>query len=96
ANMFDSYFTKESFFPGAVYPDNPPKDSSVCLIEGSESDVDLSKPNKEINIGLMGGGSKKMPQLVYFSMMSKSKSVSKLLEAGADVDNLSTNQESAI
>ncbi|MEZ8603112.1 ankyrin repeat domain-containing protein [Vibrio splendidus] len=96
AHMFDSYFTKESFFPGAVYPDTPPKDSSVCLIEGSESDVDLSKPNKEINIGLMGGGSKKMPQLVYFSMMSKSKSVSKLLEAGADVDNLSTNQESAI
>lgn len=96
ANMFDSYFTKESFFPGAVYPDSPPKDSSVGLIEGSESDVDLSKPNKEINIGLMGGGSKKMPQLVYFSMMSKPKSVSKLLEAGADVDNLSTNQESAI
>ena len=96
ASMFDSYFTKESFFPGAVYPDSPSKDSSVCLIEGSESDVDLSKPNKEINIGLMGGGSKKMPQLVYFSMMSKSKSVSKLLEAGADVNNLSTNQESAI
>ena len=96
ASMFDSYFTKESFFPGAVYPDSPSKDSSVCLIEGSESDVDLSKPNKEINIGLMGGGSKKMPQLVYFSMMSKSKSVPKLLEAGADVDNLSTNQESAI
>ncbi|EHZ2900275.1 ankyrin repeat domain-containing protein [Vibrio vulnificus] len=96
ANMFDSYFTKESFFPGAVYPDNPQKDSSVCLIDGSESDVDLDKPNKKISIGLMGGGSKKMPQLVYFSMMSKPKAVSKLLEAGADVDNLSTNQESAI
>ncbi|HGS5146681.1 TPA: ankyrin repeat domain-containing protein [Vibrio parahaemolyticus] len=96
ANMFDSYFTKESFFPGAVYPDNPQKDSSVCLIDCSESDVDLDKPNKKISIGLMGGRSKKMPQLVYCSMMSKSKAVSKLLEAGADVDSLSTNHESAL
>lgn len=96
ANMFDYYFTKESFFPDAVYPDNPYKKSSVGLIDGGESDIDLDKPNKKISIGLMGGGNKKMPQLVYFSMMSEPNVVSELLKAGADVDKLSTNHESAL
>lgn len=58
--------------------------------------LDLTKPNKIFSVGMEGSLVKKMPQLVYFSMRNDFDAVARLLEAGADVNKLSSSNESAV
>ena len=95
ARMFDSYFTKESFFPNANYPENPHKSVGIWLAD-DDFTVDLKKPDKKLKVGKLGGLEKKMPQLTYFAMAHNSKAVSELLSKGADVNQLSSSNESAL
>ncbi|WP_337162892.1 ankyrin repeat domain-containing protein [Vibrio fluvialis] len=96
ARMFDSYFTKESFFPNANYPENPHKTVGMWFADDDDFAVDLKKPDKKLKVGKFGGLEKKMPQLTYFSMTHNSKAVSELLGKGADVNQLSSSNESAL
>lgn len=96
ARMFDSYFTKESFFPNANYPENPHKLVGMWFADDDDFTVDLKKPDKKLKVGKFGGLEKKMPQLTYFSMVHNTKAVSELLSKGADVNKLSSSNESAL
>lgn len=96
ARMFDSYFTKESFFPNANYPENPHKAVGMWCVDSNDFTVDLKKPDKKLKVGKFGGLEKKMPQLTYFSMVHNTKAVSELLSKGADVNQLSSSNESAL
>ncbi|OOE78346.1 hypothetical protein BZG25_12635 [Salinivibrio sp. ML198] len=96
SQLFDSYFTKESFFPNSNYPDNPHKAVGLWYVDDNDFTIDLKKPNKKLKVGKFGGLEKKMPQLVYFSMVHNTKAVSELLSKGADVNQLSSSNESAL
>ncbi len=96
ARMFDSYFTKESFFPNANYPENPHKSVGMWFADDDDFAVDLKKPDKKLKVGKFGGVEKKMPQLTYFAMNHNTKAISVLLSKGADVNKLSSGNESAL
>lgn len=96
SHYFNSFFTKESFFEGASYPESNNIKAGFCIVEELSHQVDLSKPNSVFSVGSDGGLIKKMPQLVYFSMTDNLKAISDLLDKGADVNILSSSHESAI
>jgi hypothetical protein len=96
AQDFDHYFTKNSFFPGASYPENPYTNTGMWWVDETAIDLDLVKPNKVLAVGEEGGLIKKMSQLVYFSMKNDTDAVSELLKQGADVNKLSSSNESAL
>jgi hypothetical protein len=96
SQYFAAYFTKESFFIGADYPNNSHHDCGVWMIDETSNNLDINKPNKMLSVGMNGGLIKKMPQLVYFAMRGDIEQVSVLMAAGADVNNLSSSNESAI
>lgn len=93
---FSSFFTIESFFPDAPYPKDPHDNNGVWMVDETAHQLDIKKPNKAFSVGMEGGLVKKMPQLVYFSMQDDIDAVSALLERGADVNKLSSSNESAI
>lgn len=93
---FTSFFTKESFFEGASYPENPHIKPGFWMVDESARQVDLNKPNSVFSVGMEGGLVKKMPQLVYFSMQDDLEAISALLNEGADVNKVSSSNESAI
>ncbi|EAQ65270.1 hypothetical protein MED121_18555 [Marinomonas sp. MED121] len=93
---FDSFFSKDSFFPDATYPSEPHKSSGPWIVVEDSYRLDLVKPDKMFSVGLIDGMSKKMPQLTYFSMMDEDDAVAQLLDAGANVNKLSSSNESAI
>lgn len=96
ARQFDFYFTKESFFSNATYPENLHKSVGVCHISDNDFSVDLKKPNKKLKVGKFGSQEKKIPQLTYFTMTHNTEVVDELLRKGADVNKLSSNCESAL
>ncbi|MEZ9537342.1 ankyrin repeat domain-containing protein [Shewanella sp. 10N.286.51.B8] len=96
SKYFDAYFTKESFFTGADYPENQHHNCGVWMIDETSNKLDINKPNKMLSVGMNGGLIKKMPQLVYFAMLGDIELVSALMDAGADVNKLSSSNESAI
>ncbi|UKA27475.1 ankyrin repeat domain-containing protein [Photobacterium damselae subsp. damselae] len=96
AQFFNSYFTKESFFPGAVYPDFSAVPYGVVL-DDQQHKLDIKKPDKVISVGMGGGLVKRMPQLVYYAWNADEDSVDALIEAGAHVDKIAkTSKESAL
>jgi len=96
AKDFTSFFTKESFFPDAVYPPLLQPNYGLWAVDESAHQLDLRSPNKTFKVGMEGGLIKKMPQIVYFSMMNNIEAVKKLIEAGADINRLSSSNESAL
>lgn len=96
SHQFSAYFPKATFFPGAIYPENPHQDYGPWFMDRVISTPDLKRPNKILNIGADGGMVKSMPQLVYFSKVGNIDAVQKLLDAGADVNKLSSVHESAL
>ena len=96
AKDFTSFFTKESFFPDAVYPPLLQPNYGLWAVDESAHQLDLRSPNKTFKVGREGGLIKKMPQIVYFSMQDDIEAVKKLIEAGADVNKLSSSNESAL
>ncbi|HIF9464876.1 ankyrin repeat domain-containing protein [Photobacterium damselae] len=96
AQFFDSFFTKESFFPGAVYPDFSAVPYGVVL-DDQQHKLDIKNPDKVISVGMEGGLVKRMPQLVYYAWNADEDSVDALIEAGAHVDKIAkTSNESAL
>lgn len=96
ARFFDSYFTEESFFPGAAYPILNSQNVGPWMVDETKYKLDLKSPNKMFNVGEQGSLVKRMPQLVYFAMSDDIESVEKLLDAGASVNKLSSSNEAAL
>ena len=96
SHYFTYFFTKESFFSGVSYPVNPHVKPGFWMVDKSSYQIDLNKPDLVFAVGMEGGLVKKMPQLVYFSMQEDLDSISSLLNKGADVNKLSSSNESAI
>lgn len=96
SHEFSSFFTMDSFFPDAPYPKDPHDNNGVWRVDETAYKLDIQKPNKVFSVGIEGGLVKKMPQLVYFSMLDDTDAISALLEGGADVNKLSSSNESAI
>ncbi|WP_181955836.1 ankyrin repeat domain-containing protein [Enterovibrio norvegicus] len=96
SQYFNAMFPKESFFSGSEYPGDPHENNGMWCVDETAHVLDLTKPNKSFSVGMEGGLVKKMPQLVYFSMLDDFDAVARLLETGADVNKLSSSNESAI
>ncbi len=96
AKDFERYFTPESFFYGVEYPQNPRESLGLFILDKKKKKVDIKNPNKEFTYRGNGERKKKLPQLVYFSMLNDLDSVSVLLDAGANVNRLSSDGESAL
>ena len=56
----------------------------------------LKRPDERITLKGDNGRIKKIPQLAYFAMFNKNDEVSALIKAGADVNTLSNDGESAL
>jgi ankyrin repeat protein len=96
AKDFNSFFTKDSFFPDAAYPPLVQPNYGLWMVDESAHKLDLRRPNKNFKVGMAGGLIKKMPQIVYFSMKDDIDAVKKLIEAGVDINKLSESKESAL
>ncbi|EHH1094054.1 ankyrin repeat domain-containing protein [Vibrio parahaemolyticus O1:K58] len=96
SQYFSAFFTRESFFPDAPYPKSPHDNNGVWMVDETVQLLDLKKPDKVFSVGMEGGLVKQMPQLVYFSMLEDGDAISTLLDSGADVNLLSSRNESAI
>ncbi|WP_258186233.1 ankyrin repeat domain-containing protein [Vibrio splendidus] len=96
ARFFDSYFTEESFFPGAGYPILHSQNVGPWIVDETKHKLNLKSPNKMVNVGEQGSLVKRMPQLVYFAMNDDIESVKQLLDADVSVNKLSSSNESAL
>ncbi|EPP5593285.1 ankyrin repeat domain-containing protein [Vibrio cholerae] len=96
SEFFNAMYPEESFFPNSVYPADPHENNGIWMVDEKAHVLDLTKPNKIFSVGMEGSLVKKMPQLVYFSMRNDFDAVARLLEAGADVNKLSSSNESAV
>lgn len=100
ANSFPVIFPLNSYFPGTEYlPTYAYKKRAIIEDETKRIKPDYKKPNK-----MIGFAGKRMPQLGLFSLLqinTKNEDkyleiLKKLLIAGADVNQLSSNGESAL
>ncbi|MDE1211535.1 ankyrin repeat domain-containing protein [Vibrio aestuarianus] len=96
ARFFDSYFTEESFFPGAEYPTLHCQKVGPWMVDETKYQLNLKSPNKMFNVGEQGLLVKRMPQLVYFAMNDDIESVKQLLDTDVSVNKLSSSNESAL
>jgi len=83
----DKFFVSENKLPKSVK--NPLLLN--CIDDEMPKEADLKKKNKSIDLN-----GKKYPQLVYFTEQRNIQEVKKLLEAGVDVNQLSSSSESAL
>ena len=100
ANSFPVIFPLNSYFPGTEYlPTYAYKKRAIIEDETKRIKPDYKKPNK-----MIGFAGKRMPQLGLFSLLQINSEnedkyleiLKKLLIAGADVNQLSSNGESAL
>lgn len=96
ARYFESYFTTDSFFPGADYPEFYGPRYGAWLVDETKYKVNPNTPDKMLSVGEQGLMVKRMPQLVYFAMNGDESAVNALIEAGADVNKVSKSNESAL
>jgi|TARA_R110002072_G_C7953267_1_gene533350 hypothetical protein len=93
---FTKIFPAHGGFPGAEYPQQEPDLLGSIFV----TDDDLAKkpsfkaPNRKIKIGQLR--QKRIPQLTYFVWRENADAVQKLLDAGADVNQLSEAGDSAL
>lgn len=93
---FPRIFPSDGAFPGTEYPQQEPDFLGSILV----TDEDLAKkpstkdPNRKIKIGQLR--QKRMPQLTYFVWRENADAVEKLLDAGANVNQLSDAGDSAL
>ncbi|MEP6220982.1 hypothetical protein, partial [Marinobacter sp.] len=93
---FPRIFPFDGAFPGTEYPQQEPDFLGSILV----TDEDLAKkpstkdPNRKIKIGQLR--QKRMPQLTYFVWRENADAVEKLLDAGANVNQLSDAGDSAL
>ena len=96
AKDFSSFFPKESFFPDADYPSLEQPNYGFLMVDESAHKLDLRRPDKNFKVGMAGGLIKKMPQVVYFAMQNDIGAVKQLVDAGANINKLSSSNESAL
>ncbi|MEZ8196059.1 ankyrin repeat domain-containing protein [Vibrio cortegadensis] len=96
ALLFESYFSKESFFPEANYPELYTQRLGLWLVDETKYKLDLSHPNKMFRVGTSGMMIKRMPQLVYFSINDDIQAIKSLIASGANVNKTSESNESAL
>ncbi|PHQ62984.1 MAG: hypothetical protein COC10_08585, partial [Sphingobium sp.] len=93
---FPRIFPSDGAFPGTEYPQQEPDFLGSILV----TDEDLAKkpstkdPNRKIKIGQLR--QKRLPQLTYFVWRENADAVEKLLDAGANVNQLSDAGDSAL
>lgn len=94
---FSNIFPPHSYFS---IPKTPIKETRVggfpTIDNPSNFKLNISRPDAQFKITGSDGRLKKMPQIVYFSMWNKNDEVEALLKAGADVNKLSSDGESAL
>ncbi len=98
SRYFDTYFPKSSFFKAAEYPVNPyiVTDTLINNFTGEQYGLDLEKPNKFFELVTMNGMKLKMPQIVYFSWQDQYDEIEALVNVGANVNELSSSNDSAL
>ena len=89
---FPAVFPQDGAFPGIKYP-AATRQSGMVLLDDSVK-PNGHHPNRAIKIDIEKH--KKRPQLVHYALMGAEDTVHRLLEAGADVNKLSENHESAL
>lgn len=97
ARQFHLYFGKERWFDGVNYQEISPKMLSLVPNELERYKPDYKKVNQVLKIkDCHGYKFKELPQLVWFSLRGNNDAVKRLLESGADVNLLSSSEESAL
>jgi ankyrin repeat protein len=93
---FTGIFPVNGKFPGAEYPEPEPDflGSIFVTAEDLAKKPAFKDPNRKIKIGQFR--QKRMPQLTYFVWTENADAVKKLLDAGADVNQLSEAGDSAL
>lgn len=104
ARAFGQVFPRQGWFNGTDYPLLKPRSISLSTFDYESIKPDYKNPNRIVSIA---DGTKRMPQLVYFCWIwgladSKEKEndifkiIKKLLDNNADVNALSSENESAL
>jgi hypothetical protein len=94
---FSNIFPPFCYFTPPAAPIKESRAGGVPIIEKpSDFKLNIDRPNSNFKITGNYGRIKKMPQIVYFSMWNKNNEVRSLLKAGADVNRLSSDGESAL
>ncbi|MCS4533303.1 ankyrin repeat domain-containing protein [Neisseria montereyensis] len=100
ANAFHRFFPSDAYFPNIEYPYLKSKYDGICTFEDIEKiKPDYKNPNRKIS-----WQGKRMPQIVLFSLLHEPRYfgdkylniIEKLLKHGADVNQLSSANESAL
>lgn len=98
AKEFHRQFPKQGWFTNVHYPDGLPEILFINTEDVEKLKPDYRNPNKKITIG-----GRKKPQLIWFIALEHIKGadtcleiMKNLLEAGADVNQLSDTNESAL
>lgn len=98
AKEFHQKFPKQGWFTNVHYTDGLPIINSITTEDIAKLKPDYRNPNKKITIG-----GRKKPQLIWFIALAHIKGadtcleiMKNLLEAGADVNQLSDTNESAL
>ena len=94
---FSNIFPPFCYFTPPAAPIKESRAGGIPIIEKpSDFKLNIDRPNSNFKITGNYGRIKKMPQIVYFSMWNKNNEVRALLKAGADVNRLSSDGESAL
>lgn len=97
ARQFHLYFGKERWFDGVNYQEISPRMLSLDPNELERYKPNYKKVNQVLKIkDFYGYKFKEIPQLVWFSLRGNNDAVKRLLESGADVNLLSSFEESAL
>lgn len=97
ARQFHLYFGKERWFDGVNYQEISPRMLSLYPNELERYKPDYKKVNQVLKIkDCQGYKFKELPQLVWFSLRGNNDAVKRLLESEADVNLLSSSEESAL
>ena len=88
---FYSIFPTEGMFSGGKKVDIKSKIGPFTHYQMPQFELDLKRPNKKFKID-----DKTFPQIVWFSYIENFNAVKALLEAGADVNKLSSSGETAL
>lgn len=93
---FSVCFPRSSMFSGSPYPAPEKPKSGIWLVDRSTKILpDFRKPDKKINVG-SGDRKKRMPQLVWFSIIEDIDAIKGLLDKGAQVNVQSKDGETPL
>ncbi len=92
-SQFKNTFPDNMLFSDVTYEKEKPR-KGLLEINTDKMEPDLKHPNRKMKIGETW--KKKMPQIIYFTLISKSSIVINLLDAGADINVFSDSKDTPI